>query len=91
MSRLLALLLLALLTGCGGSDSPSSGGQSQAPTPPAQGDLSDLNGLPAERAIRAMIPRLAKEPGLQDPAGLAKSLNQKWKITCGHSCLIERK
>lgn len=93
MSRLFLLFLLALLAGCGSDKGGESGGSSGTGSriPPAEGDLSDLDGLPLEKFVRAIVPRLANEPGIQNRANLAAALGQKWKIHCEQICRIERK
>jgi hypothetical protein len=91
--RLTIALLLALLAGCGskgegdGGESGKSGGR----VPPAKGDLSDLDGMPIEELLRAIVPRLAQEPGYQNPAQLAESLDKNWEIHCEQICRIKRK
>jgi hypothetical protein len=93
MKRLTTFLLFTLLAGCGSGGDGESGGSATGPLrpPPAEGELSDLNGLPLEEFVRAIVPRLAEEPGSQDPAELAAALDQKWKIHCENICRIERK
>lgn len=91
MSRLIVALLLALLAGCGSSGHEEGGGSSSSLVPPPKGDLSDLDGLAFEEFVRAIVPRLAIEPGIQNPAALAESLGHKWKIHCEQICRIERK
>jgi hypothetical protein len=91
MGRLFLIFLLALLAGCGSNGGDGGGGSAPGHTPPAEGDLSSLDGLPLEEFVRAIVPRLAEEPSIQNPAQLAASLDQIWKIHCEQNCRIERK
>lgn len=91
MKRLSFLLLFALLAGCGSNGEDSGGGGAPGPIQPAQGDFANLNGLPLEEFVRAIVPLLAQEPGIQSPADLAAALDQKWKLHCEQICRIERK
>lgn len=94
MRVLFLLLPLALLVGCGSKSdgAPSdSGGGSSGQMEPVEGDLTDLDGLPQEEFIRAIVPRLSKDARIQAPADLAAALDQKWNIHCDQICRIKRK
>jgi hypothetical protein len=90
MKRFSIALLAAILVGCGSQSGPGGGSASEPPLP-ATGDLADLDGLPLEEFLRQIVPYLAREPGIQNPADLAAALDRKWKINCEQICRIERK
>lgn len=90
MKRLSFCLLVTVLAACGSQSGPDGGGPTE-PSRAATGDLSKLDGLPLEEFLRRLVPHLAREPGIQNPAKLAEALDQKWKINCEQICRIERK